>query len=586
MITKNSKQEETGRPSIERPWEKYYNENGKNYSFPKMNVFDFVYEENKDRADLIALEYEENKISFKEFFDKVNERTALYQSMNIQPGEIVTMATLLTPDFVYDFYALARLNAISNLIDPRTSVEGIKEYLDEAESKLIITNNLFIDKIRSAIGDGDYKVISTSLFNGAKKLEFPLNLASIAFGVKADICMKSDKRVSKYSKLGKETKALDIKSTTGDLTIVHTGGTTGTPKGVVLSHDNYNAVAMQYIKSDIGFTPKEKFMIIMPPWISYGSGLLHMTLVCGMTAQLIPKLDGKKMDLALIKNKPTWFAGVPAHFINMLDRQIADSDDAFNSVRSGAIGGGPTPAELFQDVEEYFLKNGCRQGMIPGYGLTECSSTLAARQSAEFHPGSVGIPLPGSTVGIFKIDEKTGLTTDTEIGYDEQGEVCLQTPAMMTGYFKNPELTKKVLVEHSDGNIWIHTGDLGYIDKDGFLFIDGRIKELIIRYDGFKVYPYLIENLIQKINGIETVKVVGITDPVNLGGEVPMVYYTIKSTFMEDADLISKEVKDICYKELAGYYTEGMRFKRIDRMPLTPIGKIDYRKLKKESQSA
>ena len=514
----------------------------------------------------------------------MEERVSFFKGLNVKSKDIVTIASLLTADFVYDFYALSSMGVITNLIDPRTSVEGIREYLDEAGSRVIVANDLFLGKILKAVGsDKNTTVVCNSLFGGASWLEYPLNIVSIVMGIKAKVISLSDRRIKKYDKRIKgvngQPDSSVYQSEENDLTIVHTGGTTGTPKGVVLTHDNYNAVAMQYLTSDIGFTPKEKFMIIMPPWISYGSGLLHMTLVGGMTAQLIPKLDGKKMDLSLIKNKPTWFAGVPAHFVNMVKRNVAKKD-SFEAVRSGAIGGGPVSAELFKDVEEYFLNNGCRQGMIPGYGLTECSSTFAARQSKEFHPGSVGIPLPGANVGIFKIDELSGKTTEKELEYEEQGEVCLQSPAMMKGYFNNQELTQKVLIKHGDGSVWIHTGDLGHIDRDGFLYIDGRIKELIIRHDGFKVYPHLIEELIRKISGIEDVKVVGVTDPINLAGEVPMVFYTVKPEFSDQANDIAKTMQEICFTSLSEYYTEGMNFRRIEKMPLTPIGKIDYRKLK------
>ena len=574
-------------PSEEMVWTKYYNDKGLNFDYPKnMNIYDLVYEENKNRKDNIALEYEGKKIRFGDYFDKVEERIEFYNSKKLQPQEAVTIASLLTPDFVYDFYAIAKLHGMTNLIDPRTRVEGIKDYISEADSRIIVANDLFLDKMLEALDHGDYEIVVNSLFGDSKHLEFPLNAVSVLTGLKAKLLKLKYDNIQNYPKhlvLGEEQVPQNVEN--GDLTIVHTGGTTGSPKGVVLTHDNYNAVAMQYLTSDIGFKPGQKFMIIMPPWISYGSGLLHMTLVGGMTATLIPKLDGRKMDEALIKYEPQWFAGVPAHFVNMLDRKIAKGDE-FKKVYSGAIGGGPVSADLFLESDKYFKEHGCPQGMIPGYALTECSSTFAARQSEEFVPGSVGIPLPGATCGIFKFDEETQTTTDEELGYNQEGEICILSPAMMSGYYKNEELTNKVLVKHSDGKTWIHTGDLGHLDENGFLFVDGRIKELIIRHDGFKVYPNMIEKLVESVHGIETVKVVGISDPDNTVGDVPKVFYTIKSDFNEYAEDIDKRVQDICLTQLSEYYTEGMTFERIEKMPLTPIGKIDYRKLKEDTEKA
>ena len=566
------------KPSEEKIWQKEYSEEGKNFSFPKMNIYDLVYEENRNRKDYIALEYEGNQIRYGDFFDKVEERTDFFQSKNVADNEVVTISSLLTPDFVYDFYALGRLNAISNLIDPRTSVEGIKKYIDEANSRLFISNDLFLGKLKEAIDKEDFEVVVNSLFSGAKNLEYPLNAVSILTGIKSKLMQIKDSRYTTYSNENISNYKLNSKN--GDLTIAHTGGSTGMPKGVVLTHDNYNATAMQYLKSNIGFCPRDKFMIIMPPWISYGSGLVHTSLVGGMTAQLLPKPDSKKMDDAIIKHKPTWFAGVTAHYVNILERDKAKKD-SFASVKSGAIGGGTAPAQLFDDIEDYFKKHGCTQGIIPGYGLTECSSTLAARQTEKFKPGSSGQPLPGAVMGIFKYDETTGKTTEEELGYNEIGELCLQTPTMMKGYFKNPEATNKVLVKHSDGSTWIHTGDLAYIDEDGFLYISSRIKELIIRNDGFKVYPNQIERIVADVKGVETVKVVGVRDKVNSIGEVPKVYFTVMSGFEDKVDDIYASIKNECETKLAEYYVEGISYKCLEKMPLTPIGKIDFQELKK-----
>lgn len=565
------------KPSEERIWEKYYTEKGKNFKYPKENIYDVVFEENRNRKDYIALEYEGNSIRYGDFFDKVDQRTEFFKSKNVTDNDIVTIASLLTPDFVYDFYALGRLNAISNLIDPRTSVEGIKDYIKEADSKLVISNDLFLDKIKDLMDSENFEVIVNSLFSNSKNLEYPLNMVSLLTGIKSKLMQIKDNRYINYTDNKELSGSLNSKNE--DLTIVHTGGTTGTPKSVVLTHNDYNAMAMQFLSSNIGMSPKEKFMIIMPPWIAYGSGLVHTSLVGGMTAQLLPKLDGKKMDEALIKYKPTYSAGVPSHFLNIYEKDIAKKD-SFASTKAAAVGGGAMPAQLYTKVNDYLLEHGFSKGMIPGYGLTESSAAFALKQTDDFKPGSVGIPLPGGTVGIFKFDESTGKTIDEELGYSELGEVCLRTPAMMKGYYKNQELTDKVLVKHNDGNIWIHTGDLGYIDEDGFLFINGRIKELIIRYDGFKIYPNYIENVVLKIPEVENVKVVGITDNINVCGEIPKVFFTIKDDFVQNKEAIIDKIKKLCESELSDYYLEGISFEHVDKMPLTPMGKIDYRKLK------
>ena len=188
------------KPSEEQIWRRDYSQAGKNFSFPRENIYDFVFDENKSRKDNIAIQYEGKKIKFGELFDKVEERTEFFKSKNVKDDDIITMTTLLTPDFIYDFYALGRLNAVSNLIDPRTSIEGIKKYIGEANSKLFITNDLFLEKLASAIDSDDFEIVINSLFNNSKRLEYPLNMISVLTALKAKLLERKDSRYVRYQK--------------------------------------------------------------------------------------------------------------------------------------------------------------------------------------------------------------------------------------------------------------------------------------------------------------------------------------------------------------------------------------------------
>lgn len=574
------------KPSEEMRWKKYYPEEAKDFDYPRMKIYDLVYEENRNKKDNIALEYEGTEIKYGELFDKVDEKTEYFLSKGVKPEDIVTFSMLMTPEFVYDWYALSRINAVTNLIDPRTSAAGIKEYLLEADSNLVLNTSIFTNKLKDAIENDDIEVVNYSLKDSATKLPFLLGTVSNITDFTTSLLMKKDVRFQKYDNslsLNGKLEIPDYKENQ-PLTIVHTGGTTGTPKGVVLSHDNYNAMALEYIKSGIGFAEKDRFLLIMPPWISYGSGMLHMSLVCGMKATIISKLESKKMAEYILKYKPQWFAGVPAHYrIITGNKKIVKN--GLNFLKAGAVGGDAMSKELYQSSNEFLLNNGAKKGVYPGYALTEATSAFAVKHTDDFKAGSSGIPLPGCTMGIFQFDEVTGETLDCELDYNKRGEICLRTPNMMLGYFKNPKLTSNVLKKHSDGNVWIHTGDLGYIDEDGFLFIDGRIKEMITRHDGFKVYPNLIEKVISTHKAVIVSKVVGVPDEVNCQGQVPKAYFTIKDEYKNNSTTIIKEIKDMCKKCLPEYYIEGIDYEIIDKMPLTGIGKVDYKQLQQMNES-
>jgi long-chain acyl-CoA synthetase len=572
------------KPSEERIWEKYYPEEAKNFDFPKMKTYDLVYEQNKNNKDSIALGYEENDICYGEFFDKVEEKTEYFKSQNVKENDIVTVSMLMTPEFVYDFYALGRLNAITNLIDPRTSVDGIRKYLEEAGSDTILNTDIFTSKIKQAIEQDPIKVINYSLGDSANKMPLGLGAVSGVMGIYSNMIEKKDSRFQKYEPevSDKKTELPPYMENQG-LTIVHTGGTTGVPKGVLLSHDNYNAMAWQYLKSGIGFAPNDSFLLVMPPWISYGSGMLHMSLVRGMKSIIISKLDSKKMANYLIKYKPQWFAGVPAHYKIILESDlIAKKGVPF--VKAGAVGGDAMSAELYESVQKYLVDNGAQKGVYPGYALTEATSAFAVKHTDEFKPGSSGIPLPGSTCGVFKFDENTEMTLDEELDYNQTGEICLRTPNQMLGYFKNEELTNQVLRKHADGYTWIHTGDLGHIDEDGFLFLDGRIKEVIIRHDGFKVYPNLIEKVINSHEAVSGCKVVGVPDCIHNQGQFPRSFIVLKEAYRNKEAKVLKEIKERCNTCLPEYYVEHGTYEAIDKLPLTPIGKVDYRTLQKSDE--
>ena len=558
-----------------------------------MMIYDLVYEQNKGRKDDIALEYEGNSIRFGEFFDAVDEKTEYFASKGINQSSIVTMSMLMTPEFAYDWYSLSRLGALSNLVDPRTSIFGLKKYLEEAGSTHILSTGLFGPKFIRAMGkDGDYRLINYSLSESAEKMPLILGTIDKTIGLTNKIIANFDSRVENYDggKLDLSHSEIYLPNYVEKmpLSIVHTGGTTNTPKGTLSSHDNYNAMAWEYLKSDIGFMPDDRFLLVMPGWIGYGSGMLHMSLVRGMRATMISKLESKKMGNYLLKYKPQWLAGVPAHLRIIKDsRVLRDADLSF--LKGMAVGGDSTSAELFEEANDFLMEHGAKKGVFPGYASTEITAAGAVRQKEKYVPGSVGIPLPGCVVGIFKYDEETEKTLDEELDYNQEGEICWQTPNQMLGYFKDDVKTSEVIRTHSDGRVWLHTGDLGHINDDGILFVDGRIKDLITRHDGFKVYPHLIEELINACKGVTNCKVVGVSDVRHIAngeenGQVPMAFISIENDTQKERREVLKKVISVCKSTLPSYYVDGLTFEFIDSMPRTPVGKISSNDLRVEAK--
>ncbi|MDD4718354.1 MAG: class I adenylate-forming enzyme family protein [Bacilli bacterium] len=565
-------------PSQEMIWQKYQSEEAKNITFPKMTVFNLVQEENRKRKDNIALGFYGKEIRYGDFFEKVAETIESLKG-KVKAGEVVTISALTTPELVYLFYALGEIGAISNMVDPRTSFSGLVDYINEAESSKFVTLNLFNDNIKDIFDKTTInEVINVSLRDSAKKLPLKLNIGSLITDALTKLKYNDGKHIKFHdyiNEIGPNHNEIILPEYYENmpLTIVHTGGTTGIPKGVLLSHDGFNVMAWQYKYSGLDLQSTHRFMNMMPPFIAYGLDMIHMPLVMGQRVDIVSTFNPQKFDELIYKYKPNHFAGVPSHLGGLKDSKKLQKTD-LSHIITPAVGGDGILPELHEDGSKFLLEHNAQQGITPGYALTEANSVFSVCINEHVKYGSAGFPLPGGTVGIF--DEN-----QNELGYNQLGEICICTPSTMLGYYKNAEATNKILRTHKDGKVWIHTEDLGYIDEDGFLWVSDRIKNVIIRHDGFKVYPSMIENVILSHPAVEQCKVVGIKDTNYPQGQKPKAHIKLKVEYEKNEQRILNEIAIICEETLAEYVVPH-DFKIREDYPLTPIGKIDTRKLQEE----
>ena len=358
--------------------------------------------------------------------------------------------------------------------------------------------------------------------------------------------------------------------------IVHTGGTTGTPKGVVLSNGNINAIPFQSLQFPTDLQSKHVWLDIMPPFIAYGIGSgLHFPLAIGQEVVLIPAFKPEELDRLILKYRPNHFAGTPSHWNSLIhSKKIAKCDLSF--LITCCVGGDNMDSQLEIAANKFLAEHNCRYKIAKGYGMTEVNGSIG-RTTNENNPiGSVGIPFAHSVVKICNSE------TGEELKYNEVGEIYMSGPSVMLGYYNNEKNTADIKVVDSEGKYWIKSGDLGYMDEDGNIFIKGRIKRIIIRHDGFKAFPITIENAISKHPSVETCCVVGKPDLVNNYGQVPIAFVVLNEKKV--IAKVESELKEICRKELPEYaQPEGWQF--IDKLPLTSIGKVDYRMLEKREGS-
>lgn len=560
--------------SEQRPWLAFYDSKYINQTLPACTAFEYVCQQNKSRLNETALEYFGRKITYADFIVQVKRTTAALRAMGVQKGEILTVVSVMTPEIIYLFYAADRMGATLNLVDPRYSAEGIHDYITEVNSRILVCLNVTYDRcVQAAKRTHVEKVL---VLSPANSLPMPLQLG---YKMKNPDRNRYASNVIHWNDFIQKGKGQNTTAEPFDpahaCVVVHTGGTTGSPKGVMLSDSNFNAIAQQFAAFDQLMCRGQKLMNIMPPFIAYGYACgVHLPLSLGLTVLIVPNLDPAKLGSLVLKHKPEHMFGVPSHYQQMAaDPKLKDADLSF--IRNYAAGGDSIAQGAEQTVNDFLAAHGVQHAMAKGYGMTEVSSAATAAAGHNNKPGSVGIPLVNTLVSVFDPG------TDHELPIGQRGELCISGPTLMLGYYGMPEETANLLRRHSDGRVWAHTGDLGYMDEQGFVYVESRIKRIIIRHDGFKVFPSMIENVISRHPAVQQCSVVGCADKEHVQGRLPFVYLVLEPSAVAKKKQIIRELREMCAEGLPEY-VQPIAYKFISSMPMTPIGKVDYRRLEEE----
>lgn len=554
-----------------KPWLKYYDQKFIDQTLPALSAFEYVCQRSKNHLNDTALEYYGRKFTYADLIVNVKKTAAALRGAGVKKGDIITVVSIMTPEIIALFYAADMIGATLNLVDPRYSVEGIREYIEEVNSHLLVCLNVVYERCRQAAKRTNVeKVIVLSPADSLPPV--------MAVGYKLTTPDKN-KYASNVIRWKQFIKGGEGQSTAAEpydpdhaCVVVHTGGTTGSPKGVMLTDDCFNGIALQFQAYPKLFHRGQKLMNVMPPFIAYGFACgIHLPLVLGFTVIIIPNLDPAKLGSLVLKHKPEHMFGVPTHYQQLAaDPKLRDKDLSF--IINYAAGGDSLSRGAEQTVNDFLAAHGARYPIAKGYGMTEVSSAATVAAGLDNKPGSVGIPMVNTIIAAFEPG------TDRELPIGERGELCISGPCLMKGYYNKPEETAILLRRHPDGRVWAHTGDMGYLDEDGFVFLDSRIKRMIIRHDGFKVFPSMIENVVSRHPAVHQCSVVGCTDKDHTQGRLPFVYIVLKADTTAKKKQVIRELERMCAEELPEY-VQPVAYKFISSMPMTPVGKVDYRQL-------
>ena len=563
----------TGYATIDKPWSPFYSDEALNEKMPEMTVYRYLYEQNENHMKDIAINYYGKKITYERLFKEIDKTAKALVSYGVKKGDTVSIASVTTPEVIYLFYALNKIGAVANMVDPRTNEDRLVEIFNKTDSKLVFSINLLnprMEKIRKRLKANTFVTISAydSLF-------FPLNIIKNNSKELPKIDETIYYKWSRFINNGKFIKEVKEVKYEKDYPagIVYTGGTTGVSKGAILSNDNFNAMAYHYATGNLGIERGQVMLDIMPPFIAYGlNNGIHLPLSVGITCTIIPKFEPDKFPDLIKKYKPNEVLGVPSHFdILTKSKKLEGVDLSF--IVYPAVGGDSMNVVLEEKLNKFLKEHNCAAKITKGFGMTELGGAAITSSTIVNKVGSVGIPFPTNIVGIFKPG------TDEELQYNEIGEICITGPTMMKGYLDNEEEEKKVRMLHSDGKLWTHSQDYGYIDEEGFLYVKGRMKRTIVRPDGHNNYPMEIENVINSFPGVENSAVVDMAANRFGNGHIPVAFVVIGDGL--DKAITKCELAKYCSKNLPSRDV-ACNFIFVKELPVTDIGKVDYQSLKSE----
>ncbi len=568
---------ETKRISLEKPWLKHYPDSVKKLSAPKTTAYRYMTESNADRPQATAINYYGKKITHGELKKNIDATADAFAAAGVKKGDIVSFLSVATPETIYCIYALNKLGATANTIDPRMDTKSIRRAVVESESRIFVVINVSYEKIVPILDDIKQELII--IVSPADSLPF---IKKTAMNLKVKTNIPYNEKLVKYETFlakGQGAKAVEAPYE-GDavFSIPYTGGTTGFAKGVMITNDGVNATAFNIKYSGIIHQKGDSFLDIIPVFTSYGMCCgMHMPLSIGLVLIPIPKFNLNEYGKLFKTYKPNHSISTPAFYESLMhSKELQNMELSF--IKCLGSGGDTMNKGLEKKLNDFVSSHGMRYPITQGYGLSESSAAVSFCVNDIYKPGSVGIPSVTITAGIFDEESKK------ELGFNEIGEVCITGPSLMKGYYKRKEETDNVLRKHDDdGLTWLHTGDLGYIDEDGFLFIIGRIKRMITRFDGHKVFPVNIESMVARHKEVINCSVIGVCDMDRTQGHYPVVFAEFDES-VDDKELFCKNIYNEC-NALLEERGRPVAVVPIDTIPLTGSGKNDFRTLEKEFEN-
>jgi len=560
--------------TAKRPWLKSMGDVPANMDYFQGSMVEMLENNARLYPTNVAFDFMGKSTTYKEMVANIEKCARSLRTIGVRQNDRVTIAMPNCPQAIYMFYAVNMIGAVANMVHPLSSEKELEFYINESESVTVVTLDQFYHKFE-AIRENTC-VVNIVIARIRDALSKPLRVGYMLTEGRKIKKIPEDAPVIMWDEFMRLGKACfwnyKVKRGADDpAAILYSGGTTGTTKGILLTNLNFNALSAQIIATNPMFRPGDKMLSAMPLFHGFGLGVcIHSMLAQGGRCILVPRFTAESYSKLITKYRCNFIAGVPTLYEALL--RLPNMEKADLSCLKGVFSGGDSlSVELKKKFDKFLYDHKAVVQVREGYGTTETVTACCLTPITKAKEGSIGIPFPDTYIKIVKPN------TDEELPYGEEGEILLAGPTVMKEYIKHPEETAQTLRRHADGLTWVYTGDLGYMDEEGFIYFRGRSKRMIIS-SGYNIYPAQLENIFDANELVQMSCVIGVPDPYRM--HRPKVFVTLKPG-VEPSEETRKAIMDYAAKHIAKYaMPKELEFR--ESLPKTLVGKVAYRQLEEE----
>jgi long-chain acyl-CoA synthetase len=554
-----------------KPWLKFYGHVPETLDYPRVTMYEAVMKTVRKVPSVIAYDFLGYTSTYEQFGREIDQCANALASLGLKKGDRITISMPTSPQGIICFYAANKLGAVASMIHPLSPASEIEFYLNVSKSRFALTLDAFYGKFAEVKSRTSLKTLILACIPDylgfVKRIGFRLTK-----GRKIPPVPK-DPLVVWWRDLMKGSYPVAPKAETGTdelAVILYSGGTTGTPKGIMLSNMNFISEGMQ-VSAWGRMTDKDAILAILPIFHGFGLGVcVNAAFMGGAKSILVPQFNPEIVANLIKAKRPTFIVGVPTLFDALCRNPVFQSTD-LSCLKATFSGADTLPRTVKEKFEGVVKRQGGNVHLLEGYGLTEAVTAIMATPLEEYREGSVGIPFPDMMVKIVRVD------TTEEAPLGEEGELCVHGPAVMMGYLDQPEETAATLKRHDDGRIWLHTGDIASMDQDGFFYFKLRLKRMI-KSSGMNVYPAQVEDILCMHPEVAKACVIGVPDEAQV--ERVKGFIVLKDQGKMCADM-EKELIDHCKKHLI-LWSCPREIEFREDLPLTLVGKVAFNVLEQE----